>query len=252
MVGIYKITCTQNNKVYIGSSGNINQRWCGHRYRLKKNISNPNLQNSYNKYGLSSLVFEVLQECQLENLIEREIYWVNKCKEENIELFNTGIFVDNPTRGIKFNEARIKWHKDYFKTHKNPAEGRKWVHKGDDQKYVKKEELPTYLEVGYQLGLCKSHRENISKRQKEIGRKPSEYNISRLKECGRKPKSKLHIQNLKESKTLLIGVKVKCVETGEIFRSYTEAAEKYNTSYQAIRQSILKNGKCAKHKFVKI
>jgi hypothetical protein len=48
------------------------------------------------------------------------------------------------------------------------------------------------------------------------------------------------------------GVKVKCIETGEIFDSYTQAAEKFNTSYQAIRQSILNNGTCAKHKFVKI
>ncbi len=252
MVGIYKITCTQNNKVYIGSSGNINQRWGGHRYRLKKNISNRHLQNSYNKYGLSSLVFEVLQECQLENLIEREIYWVNKYKDENIELFNTGIFVDNPTRGIKFDEARIKWLKDYYKTHKNPAEGRKWIYKGDDQKYVKKEELLIYYEIGYKLGLCENYKKKISERQKEIGRKPTKHNIFLLTEFAKKPKSKLHIQNLKEAKTLLIGIKVKCIETGEIFRSYTEAAEKFNTSYQAIRQSILKNGKCAKHKFVKI
>jgi group I intron endonuclease len=71
MIGIYKITCTQNKKVYIGSSGNINQRWYRHKHNLKKNTSNPNLQNSYNKYGISSLLFQVIEECVLNKLIER-------------------------------------------------------------------------------------------------------------------------------------------------------------------------------------
>lgn len=252
MIGIYKITCTVNSKVYVGSSGNIRQRWSSHRFRLKKNISNPHLQNSYNKYGLSSFVFEVLEECPLENLIEREVYWAEKYKSDNIELFNTGTYIDNPSRGIKFDAARIQKQKDYFKTHKNPAEGRKWVHKGDDQKYVKKEELPTYFEMGYELGLCKSHRESISKRQKEIGRKPTAHNIFLLKESARKPKSALHLQRIENTHTKMKGVKVRCIETGEIFDSYTKAAEKYNTSYQAIRQSILNNGTCGKHKFEKI
>lgn len=252
MIGIYKITCTQNKKVYIGSSGNIHTRWSGHKYRLRKNISNPNLQNSYNKYGLSSFVFEVLEECQLENIIEREIFWANKYKNENIELFNTGVFVDNPTRGIKFDEARIQKQKDYFKHHKNPAEGRKWVYRNDEQKYVKQDELTLYFDMGFVLGLCKSHKNKISKRQKEIGRKPTEHNILLLKEHARKPKSEICKQRLKEIHTLMKGVKVKCIETGEIFDSYAEAAKKFNTSYQAIRQSILNNGTCVKHKFQKI
>jgi hypothetical protein len=118
--------------------------------------------------------------------------------------------------------------------------------------YVKKEELSSYLEIGYKLGLCDIRKENISKRQKEIGRKPTEHNILLLKENAKKPKSKIHSQKIKETHILIKGVKVKCIDTGEIFNSYTEAAEKFNTSYQSIRQSILRNGNCAKHKFEKI
>lgn len=33
MVGIYKVTNTINDKVYIGQSKNISQRWRVHRYR---------------------------------------------------------------------------------------------------------------------------------------------------------------------------------------------------------------------------
>lgn len=47
MIGIYKILNTANNKVYIGSSININNRWAKHKALLRHNKhENPKLQNS--------------------------------------------------------------------------------------------------------------------------------------------------------------------------------------------------------------
>ncbi len=47
--GIYQITCSINNKIYIGSSCNIDARWMDHKSRLQAN-KHPNsfLQNSWN------------------------------------------------------------------------------------------------------------------------------------------------------------------------------------------------------------
>ena len=50
--GIYKITNKQNEKFYIGSSTNIEMRWCAHKSCLRRNVhSNQHLQNAWNKYG---------------------------------------------------------------------------------------------------------------------------------------------------------------------------------------------------------
>ena len=78
MVGIYKITNLINNQSYIGQSVNITKRWRGH-----KNIS-PNdhnyeypLYKAFRKYGLENFSFEVIEECRIEELNEKEIYWIN-------------------------------------------------------------------------------------------------------------------------------------------------------------------------------
>jgi group I intron endonuclease len=60
---IYKITCTENNKFYIGSTANKTQRWAKHRRQLRNGTHiNKNLQSSWSKYGEDSFIFEVLEE----------------------------------------------------------------------------------------------------------------------------------------------------------------------------------------------
>lgn len=59
--GIYKITCKENQKVYIGKSVNIKVRWCRHRYDLRDGIHwNKQMQQDYNKYGLAGFKFEIV------------------------------------------------------------------------------------------------------------------------------------------------------------------------------------------------
>lgn len=80
MIGIYKVTNKINNKVYIGQSINIENRFQQH----KNNCSNENLKD-YNtkfyralrKYGVENFTFEVLEELSKEELNEREKYWVS-------------------------------------------------------------------------------------------------------------------------------------------------------------------------------
>lgn len=70
--GIYKIT-SPSNRVYIGQAVNIYARWrtykSGHLKRQKR------LYNSFLKYGSENHKFEVIEECPVENLNERERYW---------------------------------------------------------------------------------------------------------------------------------------------------------------------------------
>ena len=80
--GIYKITCKNNDKIYIGSSKNIKSRWHRHRSNFRLNQGNPIMLNSYNKYGMESFIFEIIEECDENILIEREIYWADFYKKE--------------------------------------------------------------------------------------------------------------------------------------------------------------------------
>ena len=66
MIGIYKMTFS-NNHYYIGQSIDTSRRFTQHKREFKKLIhSNSRLQNCYNKYG--EPIFEVIEECSKEDL----------------------------------------------------------------------------------------------------------------------------------------------------------------------------------------
>lgn len=76
--GIYTITNTVNGKVYVGQANCFKIRFKTHRVSLKANTHcNPLLQRAYNKYGVESLVFEILEYHDLEYLASMELYWMN-------------------------------------------------------------------------------------------------------------------------------------------------------------------------------
>ena len=80
MIGIYKITNLINQKVYIGQSRNIKERWKQHRYaylELREKEKDYPLYRAMRKYGLENFSFEVIEECQIKDLDEKEIYWIN-------------------------------------------------------------------------------------------------------------------------------------------------------------------------------
>lgn len=72
MIGIYKIT-SPSNKIYIGQSINIEDRLKRYKYFISKKQTK--LYYSISKYGYDAHKFEVVEECEVENLNERERYW---------------------------------------------------------------------------------------------------------------------------------------------------------------------------------
>lgn len=78
MIGVYKITNIQTGKFYIGSSINIEKRWREHKLALKKNKHhNPYLQRVWNKYGEHGFEFSVLEICSIEEILNREQYYLD-------------------------------------------------------------------------------------------------------------------------------------------------------------------------------
>lgn len=78
--GIYIIKNNINNKVYIGQSVNIVARWYAH----KQSAKNIKAQDHYTeihqamyKHGIDSFYYEILEECSIERLNKREIYYIS-------------------------------------------------------------------------------------------------------------------------------------------------------------------------------
>ena len=71
MIGIYKITNKLNGKSYIGQSNDINRRFSEH-----KNKTDLAIDKAIHKYGSDNFSFEVIEECNLSDLDEREQYWI--------------------------------------------------------------------------------------------------------------------------------------------------------------------------------
>ena len=77
MIGVYKITNKINNKCYIGTSKNIEKRFQEHKthYNSIQNCKKT-LYKAFKKYGINNFSFEVIEETTLEDMFNREIYWI--------------------------------------------------------------------------------------------------------------------------------------------------------------------------------
>lgn len=72
IIGIYKIT-NPKGKLYIGQSININRRL--NEYKTLQTFQQPKIYYSLQKYGVKNHIFEIIEECTLETLSQREIFW---------------------------------------------------------------------------------------------------------------------------------------------------------------------------------
>lgn len=73
MIGIYRIT-SPSGRIYIGQSIRLEERI--YEYKKNKNCDRQRkLFNSFKKYGVEKHIFEIIEECSIENLNNRERYW---------------------------------------------------------------------------------------------------------------------------------------------------------------------------------
>lgn len=93
--GIYKITCLPDDKIYIGQSVNVPNRFSEH---IKRGLgAEPATRNrlypAMKKWGVENFIFELLEEVPREKLDERERYW--------IEYFHSAEVGLNGNKGVK-------------------------------------------------------------------------------------------------------------------------------------------------------
>ena len=87
MIGIYKVTNLVDGKIYIGQSKNIGQRWTKHRcspFNTNSEQYDTPFYRAIRKYGIDNFQFEVIEQCSIDLLDEREIYWINFYDSTNL------------------------------------------------------------------------------------------------------------------------------------------------------------------------
>ena len=113
MVGIYKIT-NPNGRVYIGQSRNIADRKRHYFKIYGMTKGQPKIYNSLMKHGADNHTWEVIEECDISNLNQREIFW----KKHYLDLVNgdySKVLFHNLEDGLKSNKNE-KWKEKRIKT----------------------------------------------------------------------------------------------------------------------------------------
>jgi group I intron endonuclease len=78
---IYKIKNLVNQKEYVGCTiSTLRKRFEEHIFRCTKSDSNTKLCNSIRKYGSDKFIIELIEECELSSIYEREKFYINEIK----------------------------------------------------------------------------------------------------------------------------------------------------------------------------
>jgi len=105
MLGIYQIKNIESDKIYIGSSNNVERRFREHKKCLRGNRHrNTYLQNAWNKHGEDVFEFSVVYTVNAEEELYPHEQW---CLDVLLPEYNIAKDVIAPARGVKFSEEHI-------------------------------------------------------------------------------------------------------------------------------------------------
>lgn len=228
IIGIYKIT-SPSNKIYIGQSGDdINERFYRYKHLFCK--SQPRLYNSLKKYGSKNHIFEVIEQCSKEQLLEREIYWkqyyLNELGWKMVLFCQThdrggGPRSEETKQKIGLAHKGKKLSKEHIEIIRNANKGR----------------IPS-LEERRKKGEKMKGKSKHSLISKEIiGNKNRHPKPKGFSEKLQKPKTNLHRENLSisKSKNPILQYNLDMVLEKE-YRSITYASQCLGISYDYIKQ----------------
>lgn len=251
--GIYKITNKINGKCYIGQSNDIHRRW---KQELAPNAKlNPHLARAFEKYGIDNFEFEIIEECQREQLNEREQFYIeiyhsidpklgyNKTEGGDGNLGRHFIMSEEQKEKIRKANTGRKYTDDKLVNVRYACQ-----HKIDPNQIVIYcyETNKYYLSIGKaakELGICKdSIRHVINGHDKHALNyrfcKMSDDINEFIESCHRVDiYLKEHNITLKQYYTRLgksNKKQVLCIETNQIFESASEAARQMNLNKHCI------------------
>lgn len=109
MIGIYKITNMITNKIYIGQSGRIENRFNGHKKAASIESGKQYYDELYcdmRKYGVENFKFEILETVSLNELEEK---WIQEAVKNGENLYNKVLtpFTNSHSYARKFSDDDI-------------------------------------------------------------------------------------------------------------------------------------------------
>ena len=236
--GIYKIINTINQKIYVGSSKNINIRWERHKYDLIHNKHrNPHLQNSWNKYGENNFLFEIIKIVKdYNNLLKEEQFYLdalNPFQDNGFNICKQAAGGDNNANHPNKKEIYKKISKTKKEKFKNMSSEEKEIF----LKRMQKENHPNY---GHRYE--KERKKRISERRKKYwADNPKLKKELSIKQLGEKNSfyGKKHSNKTKKIWAEQRGKKI--IIDKEIYKSTIKASEILNISPKIIHYRLKAN-----------
>jgi len=137
--GVYKITCIETGKFYVGGTTDCRRRRYEHLYALRKSKHRSiRFQNAFNKYGESSFVFEVLEFCDRDSFRVREQYWIDTLRpfDRNVGFNVTAQAFPTTLGRIPTSETLDKIRATWSRKQDKCAHFRKAIVRSDGQRFV--------------------------------------------------------------------------------------------------------------------
>ena len=238
ITGIYKIENSINHKCYIGQAKDIHKRWNRHRtepFNTKGPSYNYPLYRAIRKYGLNNFTFEILEECKVSELNEKEIFYIKKFDTffngynqtfggDNTSVIDKqiviGIIYDLENTNLFHREIAEKWNISTEMV-QGINTGRYWKHDREYPIQIKKK--PLIKMVNNKIVICDGH----SKEKvfcKDCGKEIS-YGAKRCVDCGYKNSRKCERPSKEELYNLL-----------KEYKNFTYIANLFNVSDNAVKK----------------
>jgi group I intron endonuclease len=175
---IYMIVNLMNNKRYIGQSTKLSLRWTKHRYMLNANIHpSKHLQAAWNKYGEKAFRFEILESnILLENLIEREKFYINLFKSNKREFGYNIRIASGSNAGIKYSSEIVEKNRLAHLGIKHTEGAKKKMSKASKGK-------PKSIEHRKNISIARKGKPNLKLRGRRLS--DNALNAARLANLGR-------------------------------------------------------------------
>jgi group I intron endonuclease len=231
--GVYKIT-SPSGKIYIGSSKNVKERWNSY-YKLscKKQIK---LYNSFLKYGVKNHVFEIIEECLLNDLLNWEYLWIKEYNSCNKNGLNCKSPKFGDLKAIVSEETRKKMSENAInRKFSNETRRRMSISQSNRYKNIEEKEKTS-------IAMKKVIHKPVSEETKQklrianLGKKQSIETINKRRKY-LKNRILTEDHRLKLSKSSSTSKLTINLETGIFFDQIKEAAKAYN-----IKPSLLQSG----------
>jgi len=163
---IYKIKNLINGDFYIGSTQNLNKRYYTHLNHIRTNKNTcVKLIRAVNKYGEENFSFEIIEKCNVEDLLNREQHYLDFLNPQyNISKkagSNLGIKRTEETKLKKSISQKENWSKEEYRKNHLENLSKNWK-KGSSHKMAKiTEEDAAKIKIKLKEGLSAKEVSNL-------------------------------------------------------------------------------------------